>query len=68
MEKLLKDRGDPKEGLCRKWGGGGSASLDIFSSWGEANLITVVTFNYVLVMVFLLPLNVGVSPCFPCTV
>ena len=61
MEKLMKDRGDPKkEGLCR--------NLDIFSSWGEANLITVVTFNYVLVMVFLLPLNVGVSPCFPCTV
>ena len=69
MEKLLKHRGDPKKGgLCRKGGGtGGAVNLEIFSSWGEANLITVVTFNYILVIV-LFPLNVGVSPCFPCTV
>ena len=28
---------------------------------------TTVTFNYILVAVFLFPLNVGVSPCFRCT-
>ena len=32
-----------------------------------ANVITV-TFNYILVIVFLFPLNVGVSLCFHCTV
>ena len=30
--------------------------------------ITTVTFNYILVIVFLFPLNIGVSPCFHCTV
>ena len=39
----------------------------IFSSWGVAN-ITTVTFNYILIIVFLVPLNVGVSPCFHCAV
>ena len=42
-------------------------SLCIFSSWGVAN-VTTVTFNYIFVIVFLFPLNVGVSPCFHCTV
>ena len=66
MEKLLKGRGDPKKGrFCRKWGD--ADSLAIFSSWGVANVITV-TFNYILVIVFLFPLNVGVSPCFHGTV
>ena len=66
MEKLLKGRGDPKKGaFCRK--GGDAVSLGIFSSWGVANVITV-TFYYILVIVFLFPLNAGVSPCFHCTV
>ena len=30
--------------------------------------VTTVTFNYILVMVFLFLLNVVVSPCFNCTV
>ena len=30
--------------------------------------VTTVTFNYILVIVFPFPLNVGVSPCFHCTV
>ena len=30
--------------------------------------VTAVTFNYILVIVFLFPLNVGVSPCFHFTV
>ena len=38
-----------------------------FFSWGVAN-VTAVTFNYILVIVFLFPLNVGASPCFHCTV
>ena len=38
-----------------------------FSSWGLAN-VTTVTFNYILVIVLLFPLNVGVSPCFHFTV
>ena len=59
MEKLLKGRGDPKKG--------DAVSLSIFSSWGVANVITV-TFYYILVIVFLFPLNVGVSPCFHYTV
>ena len=40
-----------------------------FSSWGVAN-VTTVTFSYILVIVFLFPLNVVVSSCFHfyCTV
>ena len=30
--------------------------------------MTTVTFNYILVIVVLFPLNVGVSPCFHCTI
>ena len=64
MGKFLKGRGDPKKGgFCRK--AGDAVSLGIFSSWGVAN---VLTFNYILVIVFLFPLNVGVSHCFHCTV
>ena len=65
MQKLLKGRGDPKKGgFCRK--GGDTFSMGIFSSWGVVN-VTTVTFNQILVIVFLFPLNVGVSPCFHCT-
>ena len=57
---------DPKKwGLCRKRED--AVSLDTFPSWGVAN-VTTVTFNYILVIVFLFPLNVGVSTCFNCTV
>ena len=45
---------------------GDAVNLGIFSSWGVAN-VTTVTFSYILVIVFLFPLNVGVSPCFHCT-
>ena len=66
MGKLLKDRGSPKkEGFCRK--GGDAVSLNIFSSRGVAN-VTTVTFNYMLFIVFLFPMNVGFSHCFYCTV
>ena len=41
-------------------------SLGIFSGWGVAN-VTTVTFNYILVIVFLFLLNVGISPYFHCT-
>ena len=41
-------------------------SLSVFSIWGVAN-VTIVTFNYILVIVFTFLLNVGVSPCFHCT-
>ena len=54
MEKLQKGRGD-------------AVSLAFFSSWGLAN-VTTVTFNYILVIVLLFPLNAGVSPCFHFTV
>ena len=54
MGKLQKGRGD-------------AVSLAIFSSWGVAN-VTTVTFNYILVIVLLFPLNAGVSPCFHFTV
>ena len=30
--------------------------------------VTTVTFNYIFVIVFLFPLNLGVRPCFHCTV
>ena len=55
-----KKRGNSvrKEGCCQS---------GHFSSWGVAN-VTTVTFNYILVIVFLFSLNVGVSPCFHCTV
>ena len=46
---------------------GGSCYSEYFSSWGVINLSTV-TFNYVLVIVFLFPLDVGVISCFHCTV
>ena len=59
MEKFLNGR----RGFFRK--GRNAISLGIFSSWGVANVLTV---NYILVIVFLFPLNVGVSHCFHCTV
>ena len=62
MEILLKGR----VAFGRK--GGNAVSLGIFSSWGVAHVTTVVTFNYILVLLFLFPLNAGVSPCFHCTV
>ena len=61
--KLLKGRGILRRGFCRK--GGDAVSLGIFSSWG---VVTVLPFNFILIIVFLFPLNVGVSPCFYCTV
>ena len=65
MEKLLKGMGHPKKGrFCRK--GGMLLNWVFFYSWSVAN-VTTVTFNYILVAVFLFPLNVGVSPCFHCT-
>ena len=39
--------------------------MGIFSSWSVAN-VTTVTFNYILVAVFLFPMKVGVSPSFHC--
>ena len=61
MGKLLKGRGIPRRGnSVGKW--------RIFSSWGVANVTNVVTFNYILVTVFLFRMNVGVSPYFHCTV
>ena len=60
MEKLLKGWGNSV-------GKGHSVSPGILSSQGVAN-VTTVTFNYILVIVFLFPLNVGVRPCFHCTV
>ena len=65
IEKLLKGMGHPKkERFCRK--GGMLLNWVFFYSWSVAN-VTTVTFNYILVAVFLFPLNVGVSPCFHCT-
>ena len=58
MEEFLKGRGD-------SIGKGDAVSLDTFFSWGVANVLTL---NSVLVIVFLFPLNVGVSPCFHCIV
>ena len=46
---------------------GVAVSLGIFPRWGVAN-VTTITFNYILVIVFLFTLNVGVSPCFDCIV
>ena len=66
MQKLLKgSRYSKNEGdfVVTK----DAVSLTIFSSWGGAN-VTTVTFNYILVIVSLFPLNVGVSPCFHHTV
>ena len=60
MKKLLKGRGVVQER-------GHATSLGIFPSWGGANVITV-TFNCILVIVFLFPLNIGVSRSFHCTV
>ena len=54
-----------KGGFCRKRED--AVSLSTFSSWSVAN-VTTVTFNYILAMLFLFPLNVGVSLCFHCTV
>ena len=64
--KFAEGQGRSKEGWdsVGKWG---SVSLGIFPSWGVAD-VTIVIFNYILVIVFLFPLNVGVSPCFYCTV
>ena len=65
IEKLLKGRGILRRyGFCRK---GGMLLFWVFflaAVW-ENNYCT--TFNDILVIV-LFPLNVGVSPCFHCTV
>ena len=64
MEKLLKGWGNPKKGgFCRKGGMLLFVSLHIFS----VAYVTTITFNYILVIVFLFLLNVGVSPCYHCT-
>ena len=67
MKKLLKGRGILIRGVGILWESRHAVSLGIFFSWGVAN-VTTVTFNYILVIVFLFPLNVGVSPCFHGTV
>ena len=59
MGKFLKGRG----GFCRK--GGNAVTLGTFSGWGVANVLIL---NYILVIVFLFPSNVGVSHCFHCAV
>ena len=46
-----------EKGFCRKVGD--PVSLGIFSTWGVVN---VPTFNYTLIIVFLFPLLVGVTP------
>ena len=63
MEKLLIAKG--QGGFCRK--GGDAVGQAIFSIWGVAD-ITTVTFNCILLIVFPFPMNLGVSPCFHCTV
>ena len=52
-------------GFCKK--GRDGFSLGFLSSWRVSN-VTTVTFHYILVIVLLFPLNVGVSPCFHCTI
>ena len=66
MEKLLKGLGILRRGdsVGKE---GDAVSLGIFSSWGVAN-VTTITFNYILFIVFLFPLNRGFSSCFHCTV
>ena len=61
MGKLLKGRGDSVGK------GGDAVSLGIFSKLGVAN-VTIKTSDYILIIVFLFPLNVGISPCFHCIV
>ena len=63
---MVEQWADPKKGVDSVENGGCCQS-GYFSNWSVVNLSTV-TFNYVLVIVFLFPLNVGVSPCFYCTV
>ena len=66
---MVEQWADPKKGVDSVENGGCCQS-GYFSNWSVVNLSTV-TFNYVLVIVFLFPLNVGVSPycpCFRCTV
>ena len=68
MENLLKGRGNPKKwGFCRKGGMLLVASQGIFSGWGVVN-VTSVTFNDILVIVFLFLLNLGISPSFHCKI
>ena len=64
MEKLLKGRVILRKG--NSVGKGGMLLVWVFFlAWGVAN---VITFNYILVIVLLFPLNVDFSPCFHCTV
>ena len=66
MEKLLKDKGDPKKGR-NSLGKRGMQLIWVFflSGCGKCDYLT---FNYTLVVVFFFPLNVGVSPRFHCSV
>ena len=56
MEKLPKGRGDS---VAKEGEGGGVLLFWVFSC-GVAS-VTTVNFNYILVIVFLFPLNVGVT-------
>ena len=59
MEILKKGRGNIRRG--------DAVSLSTFYSWSVTN-VTTVTFNYIFAILVLFPLNVGVRPCFHCTV
>ena len=75
LPKISEERGDQKiaegwYGVLRRTDSVGNRRCfqsGYFSSQCVAN-VTLVTFNYILVIVFLFSLNVGVSPCFHCTV
>ena len=55
LKQLQKCRGDPKKGrICKK--GGMLLVWVFFSSWALAN-VTIVTFNYILVIVLLFPFS-----------
>ena len=64
-ENFLKGRGDPKKGDSVGKEGDSVGKGGMSGVWSVTN---VLTFNYILVIVFLFPLNEGVSHCFHCTI
>ena len=66
MKKLLKGRGDPNKGQV-KFSRKGEMRMLLVWVFFLAGVAYVLTFNYILIIVFIFPLHAGFSPCFHCT-
>ena len=67
VEKLLKGREDPNKGQV-KFSRKREMLMLLVWVFFLAGAAYVLTFNYILIIVFIFPLHAGFSPCFHCTI